>query len=316
MLTVNEGSGLDNMGNGLMRRYSEAGVTPPEVLYVDRDCCSATKTKDLFSLWEKLVVRLDIWHFMRRIAVGCNTEAHPLYSVFLSRLSQCIFQWCKDDLDLLKSAKKSKLQKQGIAEPSHAVIISKISKRELALHCRRQTRGIAQTAMMIYDLLLTFTGPQGCDSTGVPLLNSDRIWDIWDCQQRHIACIQDPEDVQLYTKTGQLSKGDVMLPTYRCARGSTSLESFHLHINRFIPGMMKKELPFPFFCFFWQNCSFLTPFIFFLIFQGTSASAMHFQAYLLEGLMRWNADRASDAVSSTTKGPVTYSGALYHYLTN
>lgn len=31
---------------------------------------------------------------------------------------------------------------------------------------------------MIYDLLLTFTGPQGCDSTGVPLLNIDRIWDI------------------------------------------------------------------------------------------------------------------------------------------
>ena len=115
VLTVNEGIGLDNMANGLMRRYSEAGVAPPEVLYVDRDCCCGTKTKDLFSLWEKLVIRLDIWHFMRRIAVGCNTEAHPLYSVFLSRLSQCIFQWCKDDLDLLKSAKKSELQKQGIA---------------------------------------------------------------------------------------------------------------------------------------------------------------------------------------------------------
>ena len=41
---------------------------------------------------------------------------------------------------------------------------------------------------------------------------------------------------------------------------------------------------------------------------------MHFQAYLLEGLMRWNADRASDAVSTTTKGPETYSGALYHSL--
>ena len=64
VLTVNEGIGLDNMANGLMRRYSEAGVAPPEVLYVDRDCCSASKTKDLFSLWEKLVARLDIWYFM------------------------------------------------------------------------------------------------------------------------------------------------------------------------------------------------------------------------------------------------------------
>lgn len=41
---------------------------------------------------------------------------------------------------------------------------------------------------------------------------------------------------------------------------------------------------------------------------------MHFQAYLLEGLMRRTADRASDAVSTTTKGPETYSGALYHFL--
>ena len=94
---------------------------------------------------------------------------------------------------------------------------------------------------MIYDLLLTFTGPKGCDSTGVPLRNSDRIWDIWDCQQCHIACIQDPADVQPYTKTRQLTKGDLTLPTYRSARGSTSLESFHLHINRFIPGTLKKN---------------------------------------------------------------------------
>ena len=35
---------------------------------------------------------------------------------------------------------------------------------------------------------------------------------------------------------GSLLKGSIRLPTYRCARGSTSLESFHLHLNRFIPG--------------------------------------------------------------------------------
>ncbi len=63
--------------------------------------------------------------------------------------------------------------------------------------------------------------------------------------------------------TGHLTKGGVTLPTVRCARGSTSLESFHLHMARFIP--------------------------------GTSASAVHYQAYLLEGLTRWNAARASAA---------------------
>lgn len=32
------------------------------------------------------------------------TEVHPLYSVFLGHLFQCIFQWSDEDLELLKSA--------------------------------------------------------------------------------------------------------------------------------------------------------------------------------------------------------------------
>ena len=39
-----------------------------------------------------------------------------------------------------------------------------------------------------------------------------------------------------YTKTGEVVKGGVTLPIFCCARGSTSLESFHLHLNHFIPG--------------------------------------------------------------------------------
>ena len=45
---------------------------------------------------------------------------------------------------------------------------------------------------------------------------------------------------------------------------------------------------------------------------GTSASDIHFQAYLLDGLMRWNSDHASAAVSSTELGPESYSGLLIH----
>ena len=45
---------------------------------------------------------------------------------------------------------------------------------------------------------------------------------------------------------------------------------------------------------------------------GTSASDIHFQAYLLDGLMRWNSDHSSAAVSSTELGPESYSGLLIH----
>ncbi|MED6282288.1 hypothetical protein CHARACLAT_030523 [Characodon lateralis] len=73
-------------------------------------------------------------------------------------------------------------------------------------------------------------------------------------------------NVQMYTRTGHVTKGGVVLLVYLCARGSTSLESFHQHLNRFIP--------------------------------GTSASGCHFQMYLLEGLTRWNDGRAQEAAGA------------------
>ena len=50
-------------------------------------------------------VRLDIWHFMRRLARGCSTESHPLYGVFMAKLSSCIFEWDSEDYERLLEAK-------------------------------------------------------------------------------------------------------------------------------------------------------------------------------------------------------------------
>lgn len=109
------------------------------------------------------------------------------------------------------------------------------------------------------------------DTLGVPLLKQE-IWTIWDEQQCHLQCIQDPPDIQLYCRTGEVDKGGVKLPIYRCGCGSTSLESFHLHLARFIP--------------------------------GASANAVNFQAYFSDGITRWNATHAADSVdhqSSSTQ---------------
>ncbi|TDG99978.1 hypothetical protein EPR50_G00200480 [Perca flavescens] len=105
---------------------------------------------------------------------------------------------------------------------------------------------------IIQELLDIFGGPAGRNTLDIPLLEALRIQEFCRTQMPHLSCIQDPPGVQLYTQTGRLTKGGVSLPVYRCARGSTSLESFHLHLNRFIP--------------------------------GTRASAMHFQAFLVDGL--------------------------------
>ncbi|XP_045079496.1 uncharacterized protein LOC123491977 [Coregonus clupeaformis] len=142
-----------------------------------------------------------------------------------------------------------------------AEVYSHLGRREMTLHCRCRTHGAVETELFLMDTLGTFNIEKGHDTLGIPLLDPVRIQAIWQEQWRHLSCIQDPPGVQLYTDTGEpITKGGVKLPVYCYTRSSTSLEWYHLHLNRFIP--------------------------------GTSANGMHFQAFLLDGLARWN-DRIS-----------------------
>lgn len=197
VLTEGEGKGLLPMCSGLVDRYRRAGEAPPQVLYVDRDCCSAGgkgKAAAMFSEWDQLVVRLDLWHFMRRIAVGVTTDCHPLYGPFMGRLSACIFEWDAGDVERLKEA-----------------CDGKPTAKELARHCRRRTRGAQETKELIERLLKDFM--EATDTMGVRLFDKDRMNEIWRTQQQHIDCIQDPPGVQLYKKIGQVTKGGSFCPS-------------------------------------------------------------------------------------------------------
>ncbi|XP_062250347.1 uncharacterized protein LOC133959246 [Platichthys flesus] len=287
VMTAQEGAGLDLMAAGLMKRYQLAGVDPPVALYVDCGCCTEggeTKLKARFSGWPDIIVRLDIWHFMRRLALGCTTDAHQLYPGFMSRLSASIFEWDAADLALLREAKRQQLRSQGLPSLTDGDIDKQLSREEMSLHCRRRTRGEETTIRLLEELLGLLMGSRGNDSSGVPLFDRERMEHIWRVQRKHVKCIQDPPGVALYTKTGELTKGGVRLPVYRCARGSTSLESFHLHLNRFIP--------------------------------GTSANSLNFQIYLLEGLHRWNHDRGVAALSTGQSPLRSYSSDLVQALNN
>ncbi|XP_071500121.1 uncharacterized protein [Diadema antillarum] len=278
VLTTAEGMGLDDMTAGLVRRYEAAGQPPPELLYVDRGCCGTNSL--IFKEWPDLTMRLDIWHFMRRLARGCTTENHQLYAFFLRHLSAAIFEWSADDVEQLVRAKRAELAEKNVTCPNDDDTLKRIGRKEMARHCRRSTRGTDETTRLIEDLLTSLDGQEGRDTLGVPLFDSDKIWSIWESQKRHVACLQDPPGVQLYAKIGETVKAGVTLPVYRCARGSTSLESFHLHLNRFIP--------------------------------GTQANNVHYQAYLLEGVHRWNCDRAAAAVTAQGPSHTSYGSSIEH----
>ncbi|XP_051954038.1 uncharacterized protein LOC127623665 [Xyrauchen texanus] len=285
VLISHEGQGLLPMTTGLVNRYKAAGVAPPALLYVDRDCCSSVGTSRagaMFSSWSDLVVRLDVWHFMRRFAAGLHTDSHPLYGLFMAKLSACIFVWDEGDVALLRDAKRRELkQGQGITGLTDELLTSRLTSRQLAQHCRRCTRGVEVTVKLIGEMLEAFKDAR--ETMGIPLVDQERMDVIWGTQRRHLPCIQDPPGVQLYTQTGSITKGGLTLPVYRCVRGSTSLESFHNHLNRFIP--------------------------------GTSANLENFQAYLLEGLERWNEDRAAAAFGHKAPSSLRcYSASLQHSL--
>ena len=106
-----------------------------------------------------------------------------------------------------------------------------ITREELARHCWRRTRGDGVTRQLMESLILQMTGAM--DSLGVPVLSA-RMLDIWQEEQKHVPCIQDPAGVSLYTVTEHITKGGVELLVFRCACGITSLESFHLHLARYV----------------------------------------------------------------------------------
>ncbi len=173
---------------------------------------------------------------MRRMAVGCTTDAHPLYPTFMGCLSACIFEWDAGDLCLLRKAKRKQLMLEGVPALTDILVDRSLSKKELSLYCRRRTRGEEATIRLIERLLQELREANRRDLMGVPLLDEVRMEHIWRVQKRHIRCIQDMPGVPLYTEVGTTTKAGVTLTRYRCARGSTSLESFHCHLNRFIPG--------------------------------------------------------------------------------
>ena len=211
--TSGEEVGLEPMVAGIVRRYREAEVPPPVLLYVDSHCCGASRLIDVFrDAWPDLAVRLDVWHIMRRLAVGVTTDTHRLYGTFMSQLSHAIFKWDKDDLALLKAAKRSEMASNNITTASDKDVIDRLTRKEMSLHCRRTTRGAEETIAMIQMLLEMFDGEQGRDTMGVPLFHHERIWEIWRVQKNHVVCLQDPDGVQLYIQAGTLKKGSITLP--------------------------------------------------------------------------------------------------------
>lgn len=114
--------------------YKMADFPPPDCIWVDRGCCVESGTPSLMKIFHpwKSTLRLDIFHFIRRLGLAADSEHHPAFGAFMSHLSYAIFKWNKDDLDLLRSAKKAELESTD-RNPTPDQVTSPIIKVSLTL---------------------------------------------------------------------------------------------------------------------------------------------------------------------------------------
>ncbi|XP_028296831.1 uncharacterized protein LOC114458609 isoform X2 [Gouania willdenowi] len=97
------------MAEGLMTRYKRAGEAPPELMYVDRGCCrvhGVSSLEQLFREWAEcgMMVRLDIFHWIKRFDAAIRTDHHAKYALFKSALSAGVFSYINYDMALLIQA--------------------------------------------------------------------------------------------------------------------------------------------------------------------------------------------------------------------
>ncbi|KAH3821117.1 hypothetical protein DPMN_122877 [Dreissena polymorpha] len=93
---------------------------------------------------------------------------------------------------------------QGTWPSVYVSYVSKLRRPEMALHCRRSTRGVEETTKLIERLIESFAGVQGRDTLGVPLIDQRRMQAIWESQKKHVKCLQDTAGVAVYTQTGAM----------------------------------------------------------------------------------------------------------------
>ncbi|XP_016358639.1 uncharacterized protein LOC107701190 [Sinocyclocheilus anshuiensis] len=120
---------------------------------------------------------------------------------------------------------------------------------------------LSEAHQAMFPAVLTDT--RGVDKNQTRLF-TEAIDNVWESQQQHLECIQDPPDMNMYRLAQTTTINGIDVPCYKCLRGSNSLEGFHKALSNMIPG---------------PHCA-----------------AHPCQVYLISGIARWNSGCSSDAV--------------------
>lgn len=180
---------------------------------------------------EDMVVKLDLFHCMRRFTRECVSEHHPLYSSFCQFLSSAFSVVDQSDLEKLKNAYRF----CGI-EPANP---TKLHIRE---HCRTKVPHPRELVQRVEEVFHHFYLAK--DPNNIFLFKPSML-KVWWIQRIHIlrGCLSDPEVEEgiLYRHGGTLQlnhvKGDgAAVPIWIPVRGTSQQEGFHFHQAQWVTG--------------------------------------------------------------------------------
>nr|XP_055035492.1 uncharacterized protein LOC129423263 [Misgurnus anguillicaudatus] len=297
---------LEPMYQGMAKRYIAAGVEKAGYHWMDRDCCAAFKIPDCipgeelhWDAWKttpsiitqatsgqlentcasrcfynsNIIVKLDLFHCLRRFSRECTSEHHPLYSTFCQLLSAAFFVVDQDDFKRLEAAYAF----CGI----HPANPTKQHTRE---HCRTKIPQPTELLVRVEKVLSHFH--LATDPNNVPLFKSSML-KTWRIQRVHIlrGCLSDPElsagimyryggTLQLNHVPGEGAKVPIWIPV----RGTSQQEGYHFHQAQWI--------------------------------TGTHVSSELFQAQGMTGVARWNFQRLVDLKQPGVLLPAVFDPAL------
>ncbi|XP_056102071.1 uncharacterized protein LOC130081126 [Rhinichthys klamathensis goyatoka] len=278
---------LEPMYQGMAKRYSDAGVEKAGFHWMDRDCCAPFKIPDCilgehlhWDAWKttpsiaagatsgplentcasrshfnhNIVVKLDLFHCLRRFSRECTSEHHPLFSTFCQLLSSAFSVVDQEDLKRLQDAYRF----CGI-HPANP------TKQHIREHCRTKIPQPTEVLDRVEKVLKHLH--QAMDPNSVPLFKPSML-KTWRIQRVHIlrGCLSDPELSEgiMYRYGGTLQLNHVpgegaKVPIWIPVRGTSQQEGYHFHQAQWI--------------------------------TGTHVSTELFQAQGMTGVARWNYQR-------------------------
>lgn len=297
---------LEPLYRGLATRYADAGIEKAGYHWMDRDCCApfripesipgehltwdAWKTTPSIVAWatsgpqenscasrlyfnHDVVVKLDLFHCMRRFTRECTSEHHPLYSTFCQLLSAAFTVVDQEDLKRLQEAYVF----CGINPPNP-------TKPHIREHCRTKIPQPSELVDRVEKVLKHFHLAR--DPNDVPLFKSSML-KVWRIQRVHIlrGCLSDPELTAgiMYRHGGTLQLNHVpgdgaRVPIWIPVRGTSQQEGYHFHQAQWI--------------------------------TGTQTSTELFQAQGMTGVARWNYQRMVDLKQPGVILPSVFDPAL------